>query len=417
MLQNLKVKIYNFLRWSEKWALTDMVYLAKGGFWLTLGQIISSISGLLLAIAFANLLPKEVYGNYKYILSLVGLLSIPTLSGMRTALMQAVARGYEGSIIPAMKTKIRWGLIGGVASVILAGYYFYNGNTTLTISFLIAGIFIPFMDSLAVYGPIFPGRKLFKQGTKINIITQIISAAIMVAVLFLTKNIFLILLSYFSSRTLLRAIFLIITFKKFKPNKKEDPETISYGKHLSLIDILGTIAEQLDKILVFHYLGAAELAIYSFAVIIPEQIKALFKNMRSLILPKFAQKNKEEAKKIIFNKTPRLLIIILFITLAYILTAPIIYKLLLPNYTESIFYSQIFAVSLLVISFSLPSSSALQALGAKKQLYQYNVFSSIFQIITIFFMVNLYGLIGMVLARVISRFMTVIILFILIRKL
>ncbi len=67
-MQTLRAKICNFLRWSEKYIKTDMIYLVKGGFWLTLGQIISSVSSLLLVIAFANLLPKETYGIYKYFL-------------------------------------------------------------------------------------------------------------------------------------------------------------------------------------------------------------------------------------------------------------------------------------------------------------------------------------------------------------
>ena len=81
-MEKIKIKAYNLLRWSEKWTKTDMIYLARGGFWLTLGQVISSLSAFLLAIAFANLLPKETYGEYKYILSIASILAIPTLTGM-----------------------------------------------------------------------------------------------------------------------------------------------------------------------------------------------------------------------------------------------------------------------------------------------------------------------------------------------
>jgi len=400
MVQNLKIRIYKLLRWSEKWAKTDMVYLAKGGFWLTLGQVISSISGLLLAVAFANLLPKETYGIYKYILSLVSLLSIPTLSGMRTALMQAIARGYEGSIIPAMKTKIRWGLIGGVASVILAGYYFYNGNTTLTISFLITGIFIPFMDSLAVYGPIFSGRKLFKQGTKYNVITQITAAAIMVAVLILTKNIFLILLSYFSSRTLLRAIFLIITFKKFKPNKKEDPETISYGKHLSFISILGTIAGNLDKILLWHFLGATPLAIYAFAKAPVNQLSALLKTIIPLSFPKLAAAEKEDIKKTLPAKMIKFLIVIAIGVLIYIILAPYFYKLIFPQYIGSIKYTQLWVLVLLFFPQKLIGTT-LQARAKKKELYILSLSNSILKIILFIILLPLYGIYGAIFANLI----------------
>ena len=117
MYKNIKQKLYNTLRRSEHWTHTDMVYIAKGGAWLTAARIVASISSFLMVIAFANLLTKEAYGLYQYVLSIVGILSISTLGGINTALTQAMARGYEGSIIPALKTRIHWGVIGGIGSI------------------------------------------------------------------------------------------------------------------------------------------------------------------------------------------------------------------------------------------------------------------------------------------------------------
>ena len=415
MIKELKQKIYNLLRWSEKYTKTDMVYLTKGGSWLTLGNIVSSASSFLLAIAFANLLPKETYGIYKYILSIAGILAIPTLSGMGTAITQAVARGYEGSFLPALKTKIRWGLLGGLASLALAGYYYFNDNTTLTISFLITAVFLPFMDSFGTYNALLQGRKLFGISTKYGIISQIIAIAILIATLFFTKNLFLIILAYFASWTILRFIFLKITLKKFPPNQNQDPQTLSYGKHLSLINVLNAIAGQLDKILLFHFLGSAPLAIYSFAIAPPEQIKGLLKSIQPLALPKFAQKDKEEIKKTIFKKTGKFFLILIPVTAFYIIIAPFLYKIFFPQYLDSIFYSQIFAISLLTAIATLPVA-ALQSQMAKKQLYQWNIYGSLLQILLLFVFVWSYGLWGVILARVFTRFINAGVISFLIRK-
>ena len=415
MIKELKQKIYNLLRWSEKYTKTDMVYLTKGGSWLTLGNIVSSASSFLLAIAFANLLPKETYGIYKYILSIAGILAIPTLSGMGTAITQAVARGYEGSFLPALKTKIRWGLLGGLASLALAGYYYFNDNTTLTISFLITAVFLPFMNSFGTYNALLQGRKLFGISTKYGIISQIIAIAILIATLFFTKNLFLIILAYFASWTILRFIFLKITLKNFPPNLNQDPQTLSYGKHLSLINVLNAIAGQLDKILLFHFLGSAPLAIYSFAIAPPEQIKGLLKSIQPLALPKFAQKDKEEIKKTIFKKTGKFFLILIPVTAFYIIIAPFLYKIFFPQYLDSIFYSQIFAISLLTAIATLPVA-ALQSQMAKKQLYQWNIYGSLLQILLLFVFVWSYGLWGVILARVITRFINAGVISFLIRK-
>src|SRR3989344_3136851 len=142
-MQNLRQKAHSMLRGSEGFFKTDMVYLAEGGSWLSLGQIVSSISSFLLIIAFANLVPKETYGTYKYVLSIVGILLIPSLPGISTAVSMAATRGLDGTLALALTTKVRWGFISSLASLLLAGYYFVSGNTSLMISFLIASIFLP----------------------------------------------------------------------------------------------------------------------------------------------------------------------------------------------------------------------------------------------------------------------------------
>ena len=110
-MKGLLNKIYKILRYSEKYTKTDMVYLAKGEFWLVSGQIISSAATFLLAIAFANLLPKETYGIYKYVLSIFGLLAISTLRGVEAALSQAVAKNYDGDFLVILKTKMKYGTV------------------------------------------------------------------------------------------------------------------------------------------------------------------------------------------------------------------------------------------------------------------------------------------------------------------
>jgi len=295
-----------FLRWTEKWAKTDMVYLAKGGFWLTIEQIVSSISVFLLAIAFANLLPQETYGIYKYVLSLTSILLITNLPGIGVSVIQATARGIEGSLFLALKTKIYWGFLGSFISLLLSGYYYLNNNISLAIIFIIISLFIPFIDSFGIYGSLLSGRKQFKISSIYNSITQIIATLIIISVIFLSDNIFIILITYLLSNTILRLIFFKITLYKFKPNKQMGSNIISYGKHLSVMGIIGTIATQIDKILIFHYLGGIKLAIYIFATAIPEQIKGFLKNIKALAFPKLSQTPSEDTRSSLKNKIKKM---------------------------------------------------------------------------------------------------------------
>ena len=63
--------LYKWLRRSEQVTKTDMFYLAGGGYWLGLSQVIQLIASFVLALVFARVLPKEIYGNYQYIICLL----------------------------------------------------------------------------------------------------------------------------------------------------------------------------------------------------------------------------------------------------------------------------------------------------------------------------------------------------------
>ncbi len=401
----LKRKIYNLLRWSEKYTKTDMLYIAKGGFWLTLGRFITFVASFLLTIVFANLLPKETFGTYKYVLSLAGILAIPTLSGMNTAVLQAVARGYEGSFLPALKTKLRWGTLSSIASIILAGYYFFRGDTILTLSFLIVAVFLPLMNSFLIYESFWLGKKRFDVRAKYNIATQVLAISSMIATLFLTKNLFVILLVYFISWTSLRFIFLKITLKKSRPNKQQDPKTIPYGKHLSLMNVTGIINAQLEKILLWHFLGAGSLAVYSIALTLPDKIKDSLSVISGLAFPKFSQRSEDELKKSVPKKMLKIFLFVLPITIVYIFLAPYVYKIFFPKYPESIIYSQVYVLLLLVFPRTL-LGTALTAKMRTKALYSTTFILAPTRIVLLFTLVPLFGIWGVITAFLIMEVMT-----------
>ncbi len=393
----IKQKIYNLLRWSQRYTQTDMVYLAKGGFWLTLGKIITSVLTFILAIAFANLVPKETYGTYKYILSMGGILGIFSLPGIDTALIRAIARGYEGSLLVCVKTKLRWGILTGIASLGGAGYYLLQGNITLTICFLIGAIFFPLMSAFILYESFWTGKKSFKILIKYQVLIQLLVVSILIPVLFLTDNLFLILFTWFSTYTAFYLIAFYLTFKKGAPNKKEDPKVVSYGKHLTLMEILGIIAARLDRILIWHFLGATSVAIYYFATIPPQQIEEFLGKINVLAFPKLVQKDKQEIKSTLPVKMFKLLILIIPIVVVYILLAPYIFKLFFPQYLEAIIYSQLFALTLLFYP-RIILKTALTAYAQTKKLYWLRITTPIVQILFLITLTPVYGVYGVIAA-------------------
>lgn len=399
--------ILRFLRWTERYTKTDMLYLAQGSFWLGSGQFITTGASFLLSLAFANLLSPDVFGVYRYVLSILSILLIPTLAGMDSAVTQAISRNLDGSLIDGIKVKMKWGTLGSIAALLVAGYYFFQGNTTLTICFLITAIFIPFTEAFDLYNSLLNGRKLFKTYTHYNVITQIAYVVIMIATLFVTQNIFAILAAYLISNTLLNLIFLCISLRSLPRNNERDPETISYGKHLSLSLVISSIMTELDKMLVFHYMGAVELAIYSFATLAPDQIKGVLKNIHSLAFPKFALQTKDEIKNNIFGKALRFSLLAGVCVLLYIVCAPFLFKIFFPQYLSAVLYSQIIAISVVGASVSMFFYSALEAQKATRELYHFNIWNNVINLVLLLPLVYFYGILGAVLARFFTRFIAV----------
>lgn len=405
----VKNKINSSLRSLEPYAKTDMIYLVKGGFWLGIGQFVSSLSAFLTSIAFANLLSPDAFGIYKYIISINALLLITTLTGMDSAVTQSVARGYEGTLDTGVKEKIKWGVFGTIVSFCIALYYFFQGNMTLAISFSITALFVPFFESYDMYNSLLWGKKLFDVQTKYNVIKKIISFFSVLITILLTKNLYIILGAYLLSTTVPNIFLFYRTEKKYKNNNEIDPESIKYGKNLSIINVIGLVVAEIDKILVFQYVGASDLAKYSLAMAPTDQIKGLMKNVNALAMPKFSQKSIHEIKKSLWNKVLLLGISTTFIVFVYIAFAPIFFKLFFPKYLDSIIYSQVLALSLIPVVIAGFLHTILESQKANKELYQYNVYSNVLSLIVLWPLVYFFGLWGAVTAKTLNRIIPLII--------
>jgi len=411
LLKLIQNKIYQSIERLQKYIKIDLFYLIKGESWLMLGKLVSMMAAFLLSLAWANWIDKEVYGNYRYIFSLIGIISIFSLPEIGPALIQAVARGFEGSFISGFKTQLKWGFLSSLSALGIAGYYGLQGNKNLFWCFLIVAVFLPLFNALSIYTSFLMGKKLFNTQVRYDSITQITATIIMVLTLFLIKKLsfnlplyiilILIIGVYFLSRTLLRFFFFMATKNRFKPNSKQDPKTISFGKHLSLSGLIDVVACSLDKILLFHYLGAIELAVYSFAALIPQQIQSPLKHIADLTLPKFSVRSREEIRKTIFRKIFFLTLLVSSLVFIYIVFAPLLYQIFFPKYLDSISYSRIYALSIIPLCFSM--GSIFRAKMMIKELYKIRIIGPLVRAGLFFILIPLYGIWGAVIATLGTR--------------
>ncbi len=402
---HLRNRLHDLLRWSEAYTKTDMLYAAHGGFWLTLAKVVGMTSSLLLAVAMANLIPLEVFGNYKFVLSAAGIIGAFTLTGTGTAIIQAVARGYDGALRAGMREYLKWNFISVPVSLVAALYYFVNGNAILGFSFVIVAVCNPLLVGSSFFSQFISGKKDFRTGSIFDSIADVVPAAILIGTLFLTSNPILIILVYFVAGTSMNLLLYRATLKKYCPNDSTDIKTVPYAIHLSIMGVMGKIAENIDKVLVFHYLGAAQLAIYVFAQTPIGQLKLLNDIPAKLALPKLSERDFSSLKRSLPRKVFLLVGIMLIVVISYILVAPLLFKLLFPKYLDSIIFTQILALSLVFVPGTM-FSEALTAHMKKKELYISQAILPLTKIGLFLLLLPLFGIWGAIATIILSQLIT-----------
>ncbi len=402
MITSSKEIVHSLLRASERWTKTDMVYLFSNGFWLGLNFFVSSLLGLFVSILFARLLSPNVYGTYQYILSLSVIIGAVTLTGFNAAVTKSVAQGYEYSYIKSIPTQLIWSLLGVLAALGIGSYYWLHGAETIGLAVFVVGGLLPISNTYNTYTAFLNGKKLFKALAITSILQALLQSVVIAICLFLGGSLMQLVVTYFCSIATTNILFHFITLRLYPVNDKIDEGMVTYGKHLSLMNVLNQIAVRADDIIVFTLLGAPELAVYYFAKIIPEKMKSFFRIVSTLALPKLASNIFRDEHSGLYIKTGVFLAAIAGSIVLYVAAAPLIFKLLFANYASSIIYSQIIVLSVLISAAGLPVNSLI-ARGKYKELYAFNTALPMLQIVITFLSISTAGLWGAVLSKIVNN--------------
>ncbi len=401
-MPTLRNRLYHLLRASEKYTKTDMVYLAKGGFWMNLNYVVVNTMAFVLSIAFAHLLSKDAYGIYQFILAVGAILSSLTLTGMNSAVMRAVARGKEGPLQASIPIQLRYN--SGVLAVALgiAIYYWFHQNATLALGVLIFGALMPLYATFNTYTALIGGRKDYFGGFIFGTILSFVYSACMLASLFFIHNPALLIFVNIGTNALVTGILYRVALAHYKPNDEQDPDTISYGKHLSFANIITSIANNVDSILVFHFMGPSLLALYTFAGAIPERMNGILKSIPVLAFPKLSTKPVAELRGALVRKSLQFAGITLLVTIIYTACTAPLFRLLFPQYQDAVLYSQGYALALVFASLLKLPLQALTVARAQKEIYLYNLTSATVSIVLMSAMLIAYGIWGLIASRALS---------------
>lgn len=348
----LKGTVRNGLKHAEQSLGIDTTYLAKGGFWTALRFVAGIGASIATMVAFGNLLPKESYGTYSYLLSLAASLGFLTLSGLGPVVTRAVARGQENLVRYALSLQLRYNLLA-TATIAVAGlYYFFKGNSLFAISLGFLALAIPLEGAFHIYEHILIGRKRFDTLALFTILSTLGAAGGTVVALLFTDSP-LILVVVYAILSVVPSFFIYRQVERSIPKStptQEDKQALKRSAfHITGAGIIGTIAQYADKIILFQVAGPAAVAVYGFATAGPERIKGLLKSWISTALPRLSERNLEEIHSAFYKRVGLSILFGLGAALIYAFLSPLLFKLFLPKYLDSIIYSQLYALGLIFI--------------------------------------------------------------------
>ncbi len=383
---------------------TDVVYAAKGGFWLSLGSAIGTLSSLIIVVAFANLAPKETYGSYKYLLAIAGTLAGFTLSGLGEALAGAAARGRDGTLRVLVRRAFQWNLLIAGAAFAGASWYFWHGSAMLGWALLAVGAFLPVTQSTGLYAAFLRGRKLFRTSAAYNVVRTVIPAAAMIAALtFFQEHPAALVAAFMGSSALTSHAAYRSVLRGRTRNDDVEPSALRFGAHVSLLNALGSAAANLDKIVIFQAVGAAPTAVYALAQAFPEQIDAVVSNVRTLALPQFAGQTVRSGFAPMLRKTAIIFFAMIPLAGVAMLVTPLAFRSLFPAYMDAVPYALVLMAAQIPIGAAHLPFAFITAHHDIRGRAAAGVITPVVWIVSLLLLVRPYGLMGAAVAKLIAK--------------
>lgn len=386
----------------------DAHYFVSNSFWVACNQAISITGSLLVTVAFAHYLTEELYGNYRYLVVLASLFAIVSLNSIGQSVLQTAAKGYLSYYAASLRLGL-WSNLGTTAAALAVGsYYLYRENQLLGFGCLAIALLQPFISNYFTVFSLLAGQQKFRTVAVFQTIRIIIITVGSIGTILITRDVFTLFVAYLILQlgTNVAGHFL------FKPKSHETtaptpPEVEQkynrFALHLSIQNGVLAAANRLDALIVFQFLGATALAMYSIALIVPDQLKSMVKNFSTLLFPKYVNYTPQQLIRSIPGRSLQLFIILLLLTTLYVVLAPIIIGTLLPKYESAIIYTQL-------LSLAIPSSvlyivqSAIKSQTNNSQLYYIQFSHSCIKIILVFVGIYYFGIWGAVGAYIVSSY-------------
>lgn len=352
-------------------------YFTKSVF-LLLPQAIAVPVGLITLPIVLNSLPIKDYGQYQFVLAIFAWLMALTGSHITRGARRAIAIDNQNEFLYGIFFRLKIAACVNLIGLLISGilYFYFKLNllaALLTIAFI---FYLGGAITNTSFTSYMVAKKRFSQKAKWDILSQLLITVTSTAVAYVTKNIIWFAIAQFGITALASLVGLIYLIYKdglLQKYQTQDisKESIAYGLNLMPAHIISLTASKISSFIIGPFLGSANLAIFSVANNLNNNLTSIIKAANPLLYSDFATQNKNELIKVIENKLRLLVTISLIFTLFAVSFSYFYIKIFLPEiYHPAILYLFIIALALPATSLSLIFQTFMESHLLSKKINQ-----------------------------------------------
>lgn len=375
----------------------DFNYFSKNILFVLVRHGFATLVGLATSFIIVRIVSQQTFGEYQLALSIIGVLSLVSFSGLGIAVLNAVARGNDKSYFKAAHFSLKTSLLGSLAMMLIAAYFYYNDKNTLALAFLISAPLFPFLYSFR-WEYFLIGKKDFSSYSLFTGAQKLFNAfSVLLGAYFVGSSALMFFLYGLSN--VISNLFFHRRVKNMITAEKSEEDVIRYGIFMTAVNVIPVISGHIDKLLIAYLAGIQNLAIYAVALMIPNALKDLIKSVMNVVIPKIVERGQEYSKLKIKSAYWLVFFIGTVFSVGVIFLIPPAMNIIFPDsYGNAVIISQIISASFMPLPLVLLLQHYQISHKLKKEVTDFSVYTHLVKIILIIALVLMYGLVGAAIA-------------------
>lgn len=399
-IETLKTKITKTLNKYSSKSKLDLNYFVKSGFWISLSIVIDIILSFIFSYTIANYMTKTESGRFYFIISLISLFALFGLQGFiilaTNKFLKKKYYFYKVTII----IKFIGNALGTIVLTIISVFVYYL-KIKIWHYFIMVAI-IAIFSNFDLYIRYLYTRNKFREITTLLVSKSILYYGITSIIIYTQKfNTISIVIIYFAIQAIFDLICYIYYYKRIDiKTEKVTRRDLKDGLFHSTNIILSTVSANIDKIILPILFNLENLAIYSFALIIPKAMSQIFEKFAFFTFYKKLYSQKWEDLKIKFLGFFLLLCIG---TSILVISTPFLYNILYAQYKESILYAQLLMCLIPIMFSNLIFIKYNESNNNPKIIFKNNMITQLTQIGFYVLTIPFFGIAGIIITRYIKE--------------